>query len=383
MTSEPRPLRIFVAGLMHETNGFSPVPTSMGSFEADLAYVPPSDIMRDLALAFAGYGDAIRSIRAAGDEAIKGPCFWAQPSGSISSIVYSHLKSSVIEALRETGPIDAVLLVLHGAMIAEGIEDCEADLLHEARAVVGPEVPIGALLDLHGNVSPAMLESGAIVVGVKEYPHVDYPDRARELHGMLKELARGARMSMSLRTIPRLSLQGTVEQPMRGLVDCMIAAEGKDGIRSISLMHGFPWADWSYAGASVLVVSENADPAVIDALTDDLAEAFVTIADNAAVERMSVGDAIERGFATPGQGPAVIADSSDNPGGGGACDSTFVLRELIDRGCENVALGMIWDPQAAQIAANSGVGSKLSLRLGGKVGPMSGDPVDLECSGGA
>lgn len=379
MTNELRPLRIFVAGLMHETNGFSPIPTSMGSFEADLAYLPPSDRMRELALNFAGYGDAVRAIRDAGNEPIEGPCFWAQPSGPISASVYANLKRIVLDALSDAGSIDAVLLVLHGAMIAEGVPDCEADLLAAVRETVGPEMPVGGLLDLHGNVSAAMIESGALLVGVKEYPHVDYPERARELHDMLVEVAGGTRMTMTLRTIPWLSLQGTVEQPMRGFVDRMIDAEGTEGIRSVTLMHGFPWADWAHTGASVLVVSLQAKAAAASALADGLAEAFVSIADGAPTERLSIDDAIDTALSERGEGPVVIADSSDNPGGGAACDSTFLLRELIERGCEKAAVGMIWDPQAAQIAADAGVGSKLHLRIGGKVGPMSGDPLDLEC----
>jgi microcystin degradation protein MlrC len=145
-------------------------------------------------------------------------------------------------------------------------------------------------------------------------------------------------------------------------------------------MHGFPWADWSQAGASVLVVSDDADQAAIDRIADALADEFIGIADGQAVERLTLHDAVSAALAAqPGRGPVIIADSSDNPGGGAACDSTFLLRELVDRGCENAALGMIWDPQVAQIAANSGVGTTLRLRIGGKIGPLSGNPVDLEC----
>jgi microcystin degradation protein MlrC len=375
-----RPLRFFVAGLMHETNSFSPLPTSMRSFEADLAYIPPSLVMREEALAFAGYGDAIRVIRARGDEAIEGPCFWTQPSGPSPAPLWARLRAHVLDALAKAAQIDAVLLVLHGAMSAGGTIDCEGELLQAVRDLVGHHMPVGAVLDLHGNVGLDMIGSGAILVGVKEYPHIDYPERVSELHDMLSDMVRGAPLMMSLRTIPVLSLQGTTEEPMRGFVDRMIATEGRNDIRSLTLMHGFPWSDWSEAGASVLVVSENADPTGIDAVADDLAEGFLDIVNGSPVQRMSVAEAVSAALDTdPGTGPVVIADSSDNPGGGAACDSTYLLRELINRGCRNVALGMIWDPQAAQIAADAGVGANLPLRIGGKVGPLSGDPVDLEC----
>lgn len=380
MSESRRPLRFFVAGLIHETNSFSPMPTSMRNFEADCAYVPPATAMREDALAFASYGEAVRVIHERGDDVIEGPCFWTQPSGPCSAHLYAKLRGILLDALRAAGPVDAVLLALHGAMVAVGTDDCEGDLLHAVRDMVGPGTPVGAVLDLHGNVGLRMIDSGAILVGVKEYPHIDYGPRAAELHTMLTDMVHGARLTMTLRTIPLLSIQGTTEQPMRGFVDRMIAMEGKDGIRSLTLMHGFPWSDWEETGASVLVVSEDADPVRVDAVADALAEAFGEIANGSPVERLSVTEAVSAALAIePGQGPVVMSDGSDNAGGGAASDSTYLLRELLDRGCKNAALGMIWDPQAALLAADAGVGATLRLRIGGKVGPLSGDPIDVEC----
>lgn len=380
MNDAKRPLRFFVAGIIHETNSFSPLPTSLRNFEADCAYVPPADTMREEAMAFAGYGDAVRIIRARGDEVVEGPCFWTQPSGPCPAPLYAKLRGLLIDSLRAAGPVDAVLLPLHGAMVAEGTSDCEGDLLHAVRTVVGREIPIGAVLDLHGNVGARMIDSGAILIGVKEYPHIDYGPRVAELHAMLTDMVHGAQLTTTLRTVPVLSIQGTTEQPMRGFVDRMVAMEGLDGIRSLTFMHGFPWSDWEETGASVLVVSEEGDSVQVDAVADELAELYCEIVNGSPVERVSVSEAVTEALAaSTGRGPVVIADSSDNAGGGAASDSTFLLRELIDRGCENAALGMIWDPQAAQLAADAGVGAKLHLRIGGKVGPLSGDPIDVEC----
>ncbi len=379
MAAERPPLRVFVAGLMHETNSFSPLPTSLRNFEADCAYRPPSLEGRAAALDFAGYGDALRTVAAHGDEAVEGPCWWTQPSGPCPAPLYARLRDSVLDALRAAGPVDAVLLVLHGAMVAEGTPDCEGDILEAVRALVGAEVPVGAVLDLHGNVGERMIASGAILVGVKEYPHVDYGPRVEELHAILAGMARGGpRPTMFLRTVPVLGLQGTTEQPMRGFVESLQAVEGREGIVSATLMHGFPWSDWEQTGASVLIAAIGADPARIAAIADDLATSYTAIVTGAPVRRLDVAGAVEAALATPpGRGPVVIADSSDNPGGGAACDSTFLLRELLARGVPDAALGMIWDPQAAQIAADAGVGARLRLRVGGKVGPLSGDPVDV------
>ena len=374
-----RPLRVFVAGLVHETNSFSPLPTSLRNFEEDVCYRPPSAAGRDTALRFAGYGDALAVARERGEEVIEGPCFWTQPSGPAPAALYARLRDEILDRLREAGTVDMVILSLHGAMMAQGVDDPEADILARVREIVGPGTPVGALLDLHGNVSPQMIQSGAILVGVKEYPHIDYRARAWELHAMLADVAtRGAQLVTTLRTIPVLGLQGTTEEPLAALVRSLMQAEGKDGIRSLTLMHGFPWSDWEQSGASVLVVSEGADPLAVERLAEAIAARFVEIVNDSPVARVTVAEAVSEALATPaGDGPVVISDSSDNPGGGAACDSTFLLRELIERRCQNVALGMIWDPQAARISADAGVGARLHLRIGGKIGPLSGDPLDV------
>jgi microcystin degradation protein MlrC len=143
-------------------------------------------------------------------------------------------------------------------------------------------------------------------------------------------------------------------------------------------MHGFPWADWDGAGASVIIVSEDIDEAQVNALADEVASRFVQLVGNSPVSRLGVDAALDAALAMPrSHGPVVIADSADNPGGGAACDSTYLLRAVLEREIADVALGMIWDPQAASIAADAGVGSRIPLRIGGKVGPLSGDPVDL------
>lgn len=377
-TTQNRPLRVFVAGLAHETNSFSALPTSLRNFEDTICYRPKRGTGRDDALGFPGYGDAIRTTHKRGDVGIEGPCFWTQPSGPASLSVYQAMRDEVLEALREAMPVDMVILNLHGAMMAQGVDDCEGDLLARVRELVGANVPVGAIVDLHGNVSQQMIDSGAIIVGCKEYPHIDYAARVDELYAILASMARGgARLTTSRLRIPLISMQGTTEEPMAGFVRDLIAAEGRDGIHSLTLMHGFPWSDWSEAGASLLVVAEDARPPRVDAVARSLADRFVEIATSSPVRRLGVREAVDAALAAP-TGPVVIADSSDNPGGGAACDSTFLLRELLDRNVRSAALGMLWDPQAAQIAADAGVGARMPMRFGGKVGPLSGNPVDAD-----
>lgn len=379
MKQSGSPLRVYVAGLAHETNSFSPLPTSLRSFEADLCYRPGDPSGREEALAFPGYGDAISVAQALGCTLIEGPCLWTQPSGPVSGELFGRLRDDLLDGLRAAGPVDLVVLNLHGAMMAQGVPDCEAEILRAVREQVGWETPVGAILDLHGNVSPEMIATGAILVGVKEYPHTDYRERVGELFAILLAMAQGrSRPTTMLRSIPMLSLQGTTEEPMRSLVGSLRDLESRDGVLSVTLMHGFPWADWEGAGASVIIISDGLGRERLEAIADEVAQHFVSVVEGSPVTRLAVSAALDEALSTArGGGPVIIADSADNPGGGAACDSTYLLRAMIDRDVRDAALGMIWDPQAASIAADAGVGSQIPLRIGGKVGPLSGEPVDV------
>ena len=375
-------MRTFLAALVHETNSFSPLPTTIRSFEAGLIHRPGDEQTLAHARQTLAYGEALTALEEAGDDIAPGLCAWAEPSGIVSRAAYEQLRDELLLGLRNAGPLDAVLLVLHGAMLADGYDDCEGDILRRARAIVGESVPIGALLDLHGNVGPGMLESGAILVGCKEYPHTDYLPRARELRSMLAAAVDGGATPVTyLHRLPMIALLGTTDSPMRDFVQRLTAVEGTGGILSVSAMQGFAWSDVPDMGASLLVVHDGASADAASnasALADSLATELFSIRASGVLNRLPLDAAIDAALAArTHRGPVVLADSSDNPGGGAACDSTFVLRALLDRSVTNVALGMIWDPQAALIAADAGVGARIALRIGGKVGPQSGQPVDL------
>lgn len=392
MSSNPlspaAPLKVFLGAFAHETNSFSPLPTTLRSFEADILYRPGDDAAAlERALEFPGYGYAAELARGRGDQLTAGLCAWAQPAGPVSRAVYEGLRGELLAQLSAAGPVDMVFLVLHGAMLADGYPDCEGDLLTQVRAAVGADVPVGALLDLHGNVTPAMIASGAVLLACKEYPHTDYPDRSADLYDILAAATgkRGGRMPRTaMRRVPMLGLFGTTESPMRDFVRRLEACERLPGILSVSAMHGFPWSDTADTGAAMLVVHAGDEDAAHAAaqLAAQLAGELFALRTSAAGARLPLDEALtvalDAAQAAGGDaGPVVLADSADNPGGGAACDSTFVLRALLERGVRDAALGMIWDPQAVRIASDAGVGARLPLRIGGKVGPASGEPVDV------
>lgn len=382
---DARPLKVFVGALAHETNTFSPLPTTRRSFEAGILHKGGNGQTLELAKTFPGYGDMLAVCSEAGDLAVAGLCAWAQPGGPVPHPEFERLCDELLADIHAAGPLDAIVLVLHGAMVSSACWDCEGELLKRLRAQVGP-TPVGVLLDLHGNLTESMLASGALLIACKEYPHTDYRARARELHALLAQAARGQRSLPRpvMRPVPMLALMGTTAGPMKDFVAELSAREGRDGIVSVSAMHGFPWSDTPHSSAALMVwwdpqVAEA--EAAAQATADALAQAFFRIGAVAAHDRLDLARcvaALRQRRAAQAPGPIVLADGADNAGGGAASDSTFVLQALLAEGLNNVALGMVWDPQAAAIAADAGVGARIPLRIGGKVGPQSGAPVDLD-----
>jgi microcystin degradation protein MlrC len=378
-------MHIFLAAFAHETNSFSPIPTTLRSFEEGILYRPGDDERKQArARNFPGYGFLLDVADDHGERVTAGLCAWAQPGGPVAQPVYESLRDELLGQLAAASPVDAVVVVLHGAMIAHGYQDCEGDLLRRVRAQVGPHVPVGALLDLHATLTPLMVASGAVIIACKEYPHTDYLARTRELHAILSKTTRGAcRPESVMRAVPMLGLFGTGEGPMRGLLDRVVELESEPGILSISLIHGFPWSDTEATGAAVMVVfdAEARAGARAGDIARQVARAFFALRLIGRTPMLTLDAAVTAGLAPRDDGGLVVmADGSDNPGGGAACDSTFVLHALIARNAQQVALGMIWDPLAVQLARDAGVGATLVLRIGGKVGEASGLPVDVRAT---
>lgn len=370
-------MRVFIASLIHETNVFSPIVTDMNSYKEGFYYDPKEDSKKEKIADTLYFGDLFRWVRDRGHEVVVGLGAGAQPSGPTSKELYEKLRDRIIQDLKDAGKVDFVALYLHGAQVADGYMDCEGDLLQRIREVVGESVPVGALLDLHGNIGPAMLENATCLVACKEYPHVDYESRAHEMLGILEQAASGKiTPKMSAAYVPIIGNFHTTREPLRGFVDRVIAMETGD-ILSISMMHGFSFSDTPDVGGNIIVV------------TNDKQEDGAQVAKALAKEFMEVCQAVSDGYwvdcdtaidmatsNTDSSGPVVIADFADNPGGGAAGDSTFILEALLNRKVSNSAVGMIWDPETADQCRQAGVGAKLKLCIGGKASERSGHPIE-------
>jgi microcystin degradation protein MlrC len=368
-------MKLFTAGMAHETNSFSPLPTSKRSFNEPMIRPRTGEGMDRMKDAV-GYADFIRLGEESQMQVAKSIFCAAQPSAPMNQKDYEELRDEILADLKAAMPVDMVLLMLHGAHVAQGYDDCEGDIAERVRAIVGPKVPIGIELDLHANVTKKMLANATALMACKEYPHIDFTERAKDLFELCRRTAKGEiKPVMAKFDVPMLGNFPTTREPLRSFVDETAKMEGKDGILSISLIHGFAWADFPEMGASVVVVADG-DQAKAGALAEALGKRFFRMREQIKSPLQSLDSALDQAVAET-KGPVVMADRSDNAGGGAPGDSTYVLQELLKRGIRNAALAMIWDPMAVEACFDAGVGATIDLRIGGKTGKFSGAPVDV------
>jgi microcystin degradation protein MlrC len=303
----------------------------------------------------------------------------AQPGGTTTRQAYETLRDELLSDLRAALPVDMALIGLHGAMVADGYDDCEGDLLARVRALVGPDAVVGAEIDPHNHLSKAMVQHADVLVSFKEYPHTDVLERGRELVALCEATAQRRIRPVAAVVDCRMVVPfHTTRQPARGLVDHIQAMEGHDGVLSISLTHGFSLGDVPDMGTKVLVYCDG-NAAKAQTLARTLADEIFGLRDQLAVRYLSIDEALDAALAFDGA-PVVLADRADNPGSGAPGDSTFILRRMLERGITGAAIGPMWDPVAVRTAFEAGEGARLTLRVGGKIGPASGDPLDLPCT---
>ena len=367
--------RIFIACFGTETNTFSSMPTGMATFAETLLYHgdatqhPPTSFSVPLHV-WRRQGEQRQ------DQIVEGIAAFAQPGGITTRLVYEQLRDELLDDLSKQGPFDIVLLGMHGAMVADGYDDCEGDTLQRVRKIVGPDTIIGVELDLHCSVTEAIVHSANAVVIYKEYPHTDIGPRAEELFDICTRAHSGEiKPVMAVHDCRMIDMWRTPVEPIKSVVAEMQAAEGKDGILSVSFAHGFPWGDVPDASAKMLVIADgDAEQAA------DTAAQFATriwdLRGQTSPKLLSISEALDE-ISAQSEGLLVLADVADNAGGGAPSDSTFVLSAILERGLDNVLSGYYWDPVAVRFCEEAGEGAELDLRLGGKCGPTSGDPVDL------
>ncbi|WP_127103952.1 M81 family metallopeptidase [Pararhodobacter zhoushanensis] len=367
-------MKTFIACLATETNSFSPLPTALSGFEEGMIH--HGDATKSAPKYWTGAINLWRTeAEKRGWEVVESLAAFAQPAGLTLRKVYEDFRDEILRDLKAAMPVDIVLLQLHGAMIADGYDDCEGDLITHIRAIA-PNAKIGGSLDPHCHLTDAMLTQATALICFKEYPHIDILERGAELFALLADAAEGKTNPVMRDYDCRIIMaMPTPEGPMRAYVDAMTARESEPGVLSLSLAHGFPWGDHERTGARALAITDG-DPALAEKTARELGEKLWAEKEAIFQEVLSIDAALDLA-AGHNQGPIVLADMSDNPGGGAPGDSTFMLRAMLERGLTSVVSGLYWDPQLVRLAEDAGEGATLPVRLGGKTGPMSGDPLDL------
>lgn len=365
---------LFFSSLVTETSSFTNLPTTFADYAPSL--LRGADCLHDAAGApRPGIAPLLRFAEARGWQVAAGITCHSSVGAPTLHRDYVRLRDELLEAARAACP-NAVALMLHGAMMSGECEDCEGDILARLRAIVGPDVPVVAVLDPHAHLTGAMVENADALVFMKEYPHTDGAERLEEALAIAaRMLDEGLRPCPAVVDCRLLGFFPTDAEPMRGFVDALHAIEARPGLLSVSFVHGFPWGDMPETGAKVLAYAES-DPALAAVVAEEIAAAVRAISDRTMPAMLSLEEAVALAR-QPGSRPLVLADVADNPGGGAPSDSTFLLRALIEAGAENAAIGLLYDPEAVRICHQVGEGARLLLRVGGKTGPASGDPVDL------
>ncbi len=367
--------RVFCASLATETNTFSPMPTGMDDYDILRAEERSEEDWESPESREAIFRR--RSLER-GWEFVMSLTAFAQPAGKTVRSVYESLRDEILTDLRAAMPVDIVFLPLHGSMIAEGYDDCETDIIHRVREIIGPDAKIGVHLDPHCDVTEQMCKEADAIILMKEYPHTDGAPRAEELFEIIADAHDGKiRPLMRMHDCRMIGMFMTPVQPARGFVDLMQAREQEEGVLSCSLVHCFPWADVPTTGTRTLVITDD-NEALAERVAAELAEELFRIRHGVCSPSFSMEESFRRALAVERDGrPVVIADQADNPGGGAPSDSTFVLRYMLERSIGDACIGMIWDPIAVKVAFAAAKGAELPMRIGGKMGPTSGDPLDL------
>ncbi|WP_207458236.1 M81 family metallopeptidase [Azospirillum sp. SYSU D00513] len=373
--------RIAIGGFMHETNTFGPSRADYDAFLDGGGWPPLSrgaammEAMRDVNMGVCGFMEAAGR---QGWELV--PTLWcaASPSAQVTKDAFERIAAMLIEGIGKAGPLDGVYLDLHGAMVTEHLDDGEGEILARVRAVVGPEVPVVASLDLHANVTPRMVAEADALIAFRTYPHVDMAETGRRCAAYMARRLAGPPDAKAFRQIPFLIpivWQCTDMEPCRSLYRAVAELE-TGGVGSVSFLTGFPAADFADCGPSIIAYARSAGEAerAADALMEKVIAAEGAFAGQVFSPEEGVRRAME--IARGATRPVVIADTQDNPGAGGDSDTTGMLRALVAAGAERAAIGVIVDPAAALKARAAGVGAEIRLALGGKSGVAGDAPFD-------
>jgi microcystin degradation protein MlrC len=372
--------RIVVGGFLHETNTFAPTKATYDDFVHGGGWPSMAlgeavlTTMRHINVGLAGF---IETAETMGWELVPTIACAASPSAHVTETAFERIVKMMVDGIAAAGPLDAVYLDLHGAMVAEHVDDGEGEILARVRKVIGRELPLVVTLDLHANVTSAMVDHADALIAYRTYPHVDMAPtgRAAAKHLALL-LATKQRLAKAFRQLPFLipiSWQATYDQPAKGIYEKLAAFES-DAVPTLSFAPGFPAADFEDCGPSVFAYGRTQADA--DAAADAIARLVESHEDDFDGRIYSPDEGVRHAMelANTATRPIIIADTQDNPGAGGDSDTTGMLRALVRNGATRAAIGVICDSEAAKAAHAAGERASVTLALGGKSGIAGDEP---------
>ena len=374
--------RIAIGGFLHESHSFAPHPTTWQDFVHPAGFPPLSegsemlDAVRGTSVPAAG---ALAAAVAEGADVV--PLAWtlANPAGPVQDEAFERIAALICAGLSralDAALLDGVYLDLHGAAVVESFPDAEGELLRRVRAIIG-ELPLTISLDPHANLTARMVTLADAVVPFRTYPHVDMKDAgARAMRLLLRRIERGKPWARAFRQLPfwlPLGSQCTLLPPMNEVMAERASLAARLDVAELAFCFGFPYADFPDCGSAVATYADT--QARADAATDAFAAHVAAREADFVQDLLPAAEAVAEAkrLAARASKPIVIADTQDNPGGGGHGDTTGLLAELVRQQAKGAVLCLINDAASVAACAATGEGGSLALSLGGK---SDGQPFD-------
>lgn len=365
-------MRLAALGLAHETNTFSRVLADLEMWD-----VLRGDELRQkhatATTTLAGYFSASEKL---GFEIV--PLIFANtgPIGTITKRAFDILVDEMLQLLKENGPWDGVLMAQHGAAVSDEFHDADGEIVRRTRELLGPDMPIGVNFDMHANITQQVIEHSTVTVVYATNPHLDAKERAEECAELIVRTIKREINPVQVLEMPPLVVniikQFTGEEPMKGIVETMGVAMQRPGMLSVSIAEGYPYADVEEMGMSFLAIHDG-DPEAAREAARYMAEFAWERRELLQGDVPSITEALQYADAAP-EGPIVLMDVGDNIGAGSSADSTFLLAEAKRLGIRGYHQ-TLYDPEAVGDCAEVGVGSQITMTVGGKTDDMHGEPV--------
>lgn len=370
-----RKKRLAVARLWHEGNSFTPLPTGLADFERREWFEGNEGLTR-----YRGTGTELGAVIAFDDahpdwDISVLRCASAPPGGPVEDVLYERIVADMLRGL-EGQQWDAIYLSLHGALVTESEPQADLMLIRRVRAVIGGAVPLGVSFDLHANISPELPQLVDFASGYKTHPHIDMDKTAARVLAELARLSEGGPKRFG--TVTKLPVllhsfnMRTAAGPMADTVNDAKATT-KGAVKDITVFGGFVWGDSPDAGAGILAWAETATAAKTAA--DDIAARLYARREQFRTSLPTPGEGLTAALQTPGL--VCVVEPSDNPLSGGIGDTTGLLRALLDMKIDGEAVfAFLYDPALVQAAKAAGIGTTIAAKLGGRIAPHFGAPVE-------